>query len=77
MVLSSTEIADIDSRFRPHAPSTEEQRDNHALVYGLLGNVAMNLAEFVPSSREKSLMLTHLEEAMFWANAALARKGGS
>jgi hypothetical protein len=26
-------------------------------------------------SREKSLAMTHLEEAMYWANAAIAREG--
>ena len=27
----------------------------------------------VPDSREKSIALTHLEEALFWANAGVAR----
>jgi len=30
----------------------------------------------VPEGRERSLAITKLEEAMFWANAGIARPGG-
>jgi hypothetical protein len=32
------------------------------------------LNELVPDSREKSLAITHLEEAVMWANAGIARE---
>lgn len=34
---------------------------------------AKELVKLCPEGRELSLALTHLEEAMFWANAAIAR----
>ena len=37
----------------------------------VLANVINGLC---PDSRETSLAMTHLEEAVFWANAAIARR---
>lgn len=34
---------------------------------------AREILLLTPESREQSLALTHLEEAVFWANAAIAR----
>lgn len=36
-------------------------------------NFALVIANNTPESREQSLALTHLEEAVFWANASIAR----
>lgn len=38
-----------------------------------LGRLAQKLVKTLPISREQSLALTKLEEAMFWANTAVAR----
>lgn len=35
--------------------------------------LAADVATLTHESREQSLALTHLEEALFWANAAIAR----
>jgi hypothetical protein len=64
---------DIYSRFRYCAPSPERV-EQHQQVRSLVTDVAIALDEHVRDSREKSLMLTHLEEALFWANAAIARQ---
>lgn len=63
---------DIAHRFQYHAPDTAKG-EKHAKVRELLGNVAQQLNQDVPEGREQALMITHLEEAMFWANAGIAR----
>lgn len=65
---------DIENRFAFHPATTEEKRDAHTSVRQQCRQVADFLNEKLPEGREKSLAITHLEEAMFWGNAALARK---
>lgn len=64
--------ADLDNRFIYHAP-----KGNQVERYQTIRDKAKELAELVvadtPSSREQSLALTNLEQAVFWANAAIAR----
>jgi hypothetical protein len=64
---------DIENRFKFHPATDAEKRDAHGSVRNSLRTVAHYLAGVVPPGRERSLMLTHLEEAMFWGNAGLAR----
>ena len=64
---------DIEHRFQFHPASTAEKQMEHGTVRDSLRTVAHFLNGFVPEGREKSLMMTHLEEAMFWGNAAIAR----
>lgn len=66
-------LSDIDHRFRYHPPRDEETKDAHAFVRGELGGAAVELERRLPPGREKALAITKLEEAMFWANAAIAR----
>lgn len=67
--------ADISHRFAFHAATTEEKRNEHTSVRSRLGEVAHYLDERLPDGREKATALTKVEEAMFWANAAIARGG--
>lgn len=64
--------AEIDRRFAYHPPRSNTRVDEHALVRGIVRSAATELA-WLPDGREKSLAYTALEEAMFWANAAVAR----
>lgn len=64
---------DIDNRFAFHAATTPEKRDEHTSVRQHCRRLAEFINENVPEGREKSLAITHCEEAMLWANAALAR----
>jgi hypothetical protein len=64
--------SDIDNRFTYHAP-----KEGQPATYQSIRTQARQLADFInalcPESREKSLAVTHIEEAVFWANAAIAR----
>lgn len=67
-------IPDLENRFRYHPPQTEQRRQAHETVRSGLLTTAERLDELLPDGREKSLAITKLEEAMFWANASLARQ---
>jgi len=69
------QASDIENRFAFHPASTPERRDEHTSVRQNCRRLADFINENVPDGREKSLAITHLEEAMFWANAAIARGG--
>ncbi|MGW7197234.1 Acb2/Tad1 domain-containing protein [Streptomyces chryseus] len=66
--------ADIEHRFAFHAATTAEKRDAHGSVRQACRDLADQINEQVPDGREKSLAVARVEEAMFWANAALARQ---
>jgi hypothetical protein len=62
----------VKKDFTYHPP-----KDDQAQRYDLIRYTAQVFAEIVmrmsPESREKSLSLTKIDEAVFWANAAIAR----
>lgn len=66
--------ADIEHRFAFHAATTDEKRDAHTSVRQACRRLADHINETCPDGREKSTAVTKLEEAMYWANAALARQ---
>lgn len=66
---------DIDNRFQFHPASTEDKRKAHEYVREMLRSVAHKFDEALPEGREKAIVMTKLEEVMFWANAAIARNG--
>lgn len=65
---------DLANRFTYHAPSPDKVR-LHEEVREAVHELAREFNASLPDGREKSLVMTHLEEAVFWANAALARSG--
>lgn len=62
----------LDAAFTYHPPKTDQ-----GVRYETLREQAKTLAESMtalcPPSRELSLALTNLEQAVMWANAAIAR----
>ena len=62
----------IDRNFKYHRPFGDQQKR-----YERIRDEARCLAHTVhylcPDSREKSLAITNLEQAVMWANAAIAR----
>lgn len=64
---------DLRHRFAYHPPKNDAVREAHEYVRLNLGDLAAELDYLLPDGREKATCLTKLEEAMFWANAAIAR----
>lgn len=62
----------IENNFKYHAPKSDQ-----STRYERLRKKAKELAYLIdglcPDSREKSLAMTKLEEAVMWANASIAR----
>lgn len=56
-----------------HAPKNNEDAERHAFLRSRVRELAEYIESDVPPGRERSLAHTKLEEAMFWANAAIAR----
>jgi hypothetical protein len=63
---------DISGRFDYHKPD-QRKSELHTDVRNECHRLADLLNTFLPEGREKSLAITHLEETMFWSNAAIAR----
>lgn len=62
----------LENDFTYHSPHGDQPER-----YGILRSEAkvmnMQILRLTPKSREQSLALTKVEEAVFWANAAIAR----
>jgi hypothetical protein len=73
-VTATTEqLTDVRRRFAHHPPATPRVVSLHEQARAMCGGVAIWVINNTHPSREQSLALTALEEAMFWANAAIAR----
>ena len=63
---------DLQNRFTYHPP-----KDDQIFRYQQIREMGLQMASLidreVPSSREQSLALTKIEEAVMWANAGIAR----
>lgn len=62
----------MENDFAYHAPDAEKAR-KHEGVRAAARAFARFVADACPEGREQSLAITKIEEAMMWANAALAR----
>lgn len=68
-------IENLEKRFTYHVPKAGQPQKYRCLrSYGLA--LANTIDELCPESREKSLAVTKLEEAVMWANASIARNKG-
>jgi hypothetical protein len=64
---------EIDRRFSYHPPMGDQAaRYENLRSYGR--ELAIHINTLCPESREKSLAITALEEAIMWANASIARR---
>lgn len=64
----------LKNRFAYHPATTQDRQDAHEDIRCEAYRLAAIIQNDIPDGREKSLALTKVEEAMFWANAAIARK---
>lgn len=62
----------IENNFQYHAPK-DDQQERYVFIRDEARVLAYNIVRNSPPSREQSLALTNLEQAIFWANAAIAR----
>lgn len=72
--IDSKTSAEIEKNFKYHAPSGS-QPERYVAVREKAKELAILIAQTGHASRELSLALTHLEEAVMWANAGIARNG--
>ena len=63
---------DIVTRFTYYPPKND-QAEKYEEIRRAARSLASLLITLTPESREQSLAITHLEEAVFWANASIAR----
>jgi hypothetical protein len=62
----------LERSYKYHAPK-DDQQERYALLRGTAKILAQTIEENCPESREKSLALTGIEQAVMWANASIAR----
>jgi hypothetical protein len=68
-------LDDVKRAFDHHPPKDEETRLMHEGVREAFKVIAITMTN-LPQGRERSLVMTKLEEASFWAHAAVARPRG-
>lgn len=62
----------LDRNFTYHSPHGD-QPARYSAIRGSAKSFARIVLDTCPDSRERSLALTNLEQAVMWANAAIAR----
>jgi hypothetical protein len=62
----------LDNNFQYHAPKGNQQA-RYQELRGKAKELAEMISAYTPASREQALAFTNLEQAIFWANASIAR----
>lgn len=62
----------LENIFCYHPPKNDQQH-RYEVIRADAKDMARTLLENCPDSRERSIALTNLEQAIFWANASIAR----
>lgn len=65
-------MSELDKRFTYHPPKGD-QTDRYFRIRAKAYQLAELVEELAPESRERSLAITKIEEAVMWANASIAR----
>ena len=70
--ITANDLDRIERDFTYHPPK-EDQQERYVYIRDTAKDLAFLILENTPVSREQSLAITNLEQAIFWANAAIAR----
>lgn len=65
----------IHNDFTYHPPTGEQQVQDFVSIREEAKRFALLINNLVPDGREKSTAISKIEEAVFWANAGIARQG--
>lgn len=68
--------AEIDERMDHHPPTGPATGDAHATVRLIMKAAAKAVKDIAPPGRETALFLTDIQQALMWANAAIACNDG-
>jgi hypothetical protein len=66
----------IENNFTYHAPSGD-QPSRYEALRAKAKELAVLIDQLTPVCREQSLAFTNLEQAIFWANASIARNANA
>ena len=69
----SEEKSKLDRDFTYHPPKSDQQKEMYESIRYVAKQLAIFISQTQPPSRELSLAITKIEEAIFWANAGIAR----
>lgn len=62
----------VEHGFTYHPPK-DNQPHQYEVLRAEAKKLALHIVDVVPDGRERALAITKLEEAVFWANAGIAR----
>jgi hypothetical protein len=62
----------LENNFTYHSPSTA-QTEAYTTLRSEGKKLAYLIKQLVPKGREQAVAMTNLEQALFWANAGIAR----
>lgn len=71
--MDKADRAELERLFNYHAPPNEAVKEAHWLVRKQMLGAAEMVVDNTPRCQERVVALRKLQEAMFWANAAVAR----
>lgn len=71
--LDPEESEDLDKRFTYHPPTDTQKAKTYVELRGMARELGAAIYSTQEASRERSLAITKLEEAIMWANAGIAR----
>jgi len=65
---------ELNNRFTYHPPRDAEQVETYRCVRAVGLTLARAIARAAPNSEERKIALDHVDAAVMWANAAIARR---